>query len=112
MPDTITRNGISWIAVLKLVGWATPFIIGAAMLYLGSEFVTHGQLQAATHPLRELPVQLQSLQEFKARQERAQERTEQKFEVVQRSLATIEAQQAATDKKLDRVLDTLERMEK
>lgn len=103
-------RGMSWAAVIKLLAWVSPFLIGAAMLYLGREFATHGELRAALQPYEPLPAQVQSLVEFRARQDRAQEKSDGKIEVVQQSLATLAAQQQATDKKVDRVLDALERL--
>lgn len=104
----------SWRAILALLGWAMPFLVGAATLYLGKEFATHTEVRSAVAPietvLSPLPSQVQSLAEFRARQDRAQEKTEAKFEVVQQSLATLAAQQSATDRKVDRVLDALDRM--
>ena len=114
-----TAKGPSWGAILKLLGWASPFLIGAAMLYLGKEFATHTEVRASVQPvelrllpLEQLPAQVQSLAEFRGRQERAQEKSEVKFETVQQSLATLSAQQSNTDKKVDRVLDALERMQR
>jgi hypothetical protein len=103
---------VSLKAIFVLLGWASPFLIGAAMLYLGREFATHNEVRAAVAPYEALPSQVQSLAEFRGRQERAQEKSEAKFEVVQQSLATISAQQQGTDAKLNRVLDTLERMQR
>lgn len=105
-----TSRGLSWGSIFKLLGMAMPFLIGAAMLYLGREFATHTEVRAAVQPYEALPAQVQSLAEFRTRQEKAQERSESKFETVQNSLATISAQQANTDKKLDRLLDTVERI--
>ena len=31
----------------KLLAWLTPFLVGAAMLYLGREFATHTEVRAA-----------------------------------------------------------------
>lgn len=103
-------KGPSWAAVARLLGWLSPFLIGAGMLYLGKEFATHSEVRAAVLPYESLPSQVQSLAEFRSRQERAQEKSEIKFEAVQSSLATLSAQQSSTDKKVDRVLDALERM--
>lgn len=103
-------KSVSWKVVLGLLGWASPFLIGAAMLYLGREFATHSEVKAAVLPFENIPAKVQSLDEFRMRQERAQEKSEAKFEVVQESLATISAQQRGTDEKLNRVLDTLDRM--
>jgi hypothetical protein len=100
----------SWKAIITLFGWLAPFLIGAGMLYLGREFATHNEMQAAVAPFKHLPGEVASLTEFRGRQEKAQEKSEAKFEVVQQSLATISAQQRGTDEKLNRVLDTLERM--
>jgi 1,4-alpha-glucan branching enzyme len=111
-PDETNIKPPSWKAILALLGWSMPFIIGAAMLYLGREFATHTEVQAAVAPFEQLPDQVRSLTEFRSRQEKAQERSDAKFEVVQQSLATISAQQRATDEKLNRVLDTLERMQR
>lgn len=105
-----TAKGLSWAAIGKLLAWLAPFLVGAAMLYLGREFATHTEVRAAVQPYEALPAQVQSLAEFRTRQEKAQERSESKFETVQNSLATISAQQTNTDKKLDRLLDTVERM--
>jgi hypothetical protein len=102
----------SWKSIIALLGWASPFLIGAAMLYLGREFATHTEVQAAVAPFKELPLQVESLMEFRVRHERSQEKFEEKFEVVQHTLSTISAQQRATDEKLNRVLDTLERMQR
>jgi hypothetical protein len=109
-PVTTPIKPPSWKAILALLGWASPFLIGAGMLYLGREFATHTEVRAAVAPFEQLPAQVQSLSEFRSRQERAQEKSEAKFETVQQSLATISAQQRATDEKLNRVLDTLEDM--
>lgn len=104
------KHGPSWSAVLKLLAYVSPLLIGAAMLYLGREFATHTEVRAAVQPYEALPAQVQSLAEFRARQDRAQEKTEAKIEAVQQSLATFGAQQSSTDKKVDRVLDALERL--
>lgn len=103
-------RSVSWKVIIGLLGWASPFLIGAAMLYLGREFSTHTEVRAAILPFENLPAKIQTLDEFRLRQERAQEKSEAKFEVVQQSLATISAQQRGTDEKLNRVLDTLDRM--
>ena len=113
MSDTTTApfpKPPSWQVIGKLLAWLTPFLVGAAMLYLGREFATHTEVRAAVQPYEALPAQVQSLAEFRTRQEKAQERSESKFETVQNSLATISAQQTNTDKKLDRLIDTVERM--
>lgn len=109
-PFTKTRDGLSWPAILKLIGYALPFIIGAGMLYLGKEFATHNEVRAAVAAYEPLPSRVQSLEEFRGRQEQTQARSEVKMEAVQTTLATISAQQTNTDKKLDRLLDTVERM--
>lgn len=105
-----TGKSVSWKVVIGLLGWASPFLIGAGMLYLGREFATHTEVKNAVMPYENIPARVQSLDEFRLRQERAQEKTEVKFEVIQQSLATISAQQRNTDEKLNRVLDSLERI--
>lgn len=104
------RSGVSWKAVGQMLLAALPLAGAAAMLYLGTKFATHTEVEAAVAPLSPIPAKVQSLEEFRARQEKAQEKSENKFESVQQSLATLSAQQANTDKKVDRVLDALDRM--
>lgn len=106
------KSGPSWAAVLKLLGLLAPFLVGAAMLWLGQEFATHSEVRAATEPLHALPAQVQSLIEFRQRQDKSQEKNEVKIEMIQTGMASLAAQQAGTDKKVDRVLDALERMKK
>lgn len=109
-------NDLTLMAVLRLVVWilCISFAAGAAYKQRDADLTMLSAADRATAdqlaPLVELPRKVQSLEEFRARQEKAQERSDGKFEVVQQSLATISAQQTNTDKKLDRLLDTVERM--
>lgn len=105
-----TPRGPSWAAVFKLLGWLSPLLVGAAWLWLGQQFATHSEVSAAVAPLAPLPAQVQSLQEFRTRQERAQDASAAKFEAIQQDLAGLKVQQSVNDKKLDRVLDSLERL--
>jgi hypothetical protein len=111
---SITKQGaqFSWASVFKLLGLLLPLAVTCLMLWLGKEFASHTEVSAAVQPYEALPARVQSLDEFRVRQEKAQERSENKFEAVQLSIATLSAQQSSTDKKVDRVLDVLDRMQR
>ena len=101
---------INWATIFKVVTWLVPFMCAAAFVYLSEVFATHQEVKLAFSDYAPLPARVQSLEEFRGRQEKAQERSDAKFEAVQTSIATLAAQQTATDKKVDRILDALERM--
>lgn len=104
-----SKAGPSWAAILKLLGWASPFLIGAAMLYLGKEFATHSEVQAAVAPLTTVPAQVQSLQEFRGRAEVQQQATAQVISVIQQDLSAIKALQSEATRNTDRILRKLDR---
>ena len=115
MSETVApfnARGVSWPTIFKALGWAIPILVSAGMLYLGKEFASHTEVATAVQLFSALPAKVQSLDEFRGRQETAQAASQAKFEAVQTSIATLTAQQAGTDKKIDRVLDYLERQQR
>jgi uncharacterized protein YdcH (DUF465 family) len=108
----LAKGGVSWRHLLTLLGWASPFLIGAAMLYLRQDFATHEEVKDSVAPVVTAPARIQSLEEFRMRQERVAEKYDSKFEAVQTSIATLAAQQHGTDQKVERVLDVLERIDR
>lgn len=126
-PTTTTppfsAKGLSWSSVFKLLGIVLPVLFTLGMAWLGTQFVTqpelkaassraHEELATAVEPLRPLPSQVQSLQEFRARQERVQERSDAKFETIQQDLAALKAIQIETGRNVNRVLDALQQQER
>ncbi len=120
---SVSSRGLqfSWSAVFRLLSMLLPAVGIAVMLYLTSVFVTRTELSAAVNgvstsvnnvsaAVAPIPARVQSLEEFRSRQERAQDRTNEKLEAIANSLAAanaIQQQQAETTK---RILDQLERM--
>lgn len=106
------RHGIriNWGSIWKVIGFLVPIGLAAGLLYLSSIFVSKPDLHAATAPYAPLPAKVHSLEEFRERQEVAQSATTVRLDDLRIGQATLFSQQIATDKKIDRVLDAMERM--
>lgn len=101
---------INWAEVLKALAWLLPVALALAMLYLRSEFATHGQVRAELAPLVSLPARVGSLEEHRARAEKAADATQVKFEIIQTQMAEVQALQREQNRNLDRILNRLDKL--
>jgi len=112
-PDTAApfdRHGlrINWGGVFKILGLLLPVVLVGVMLYLGREFASHAELAAAVAPSAPLPARVQSLEEFRGRQELQQLQTAAVISVIQQDLSAIKALQTEATRNTDRILRKLD----
>lgn len=107
---------VHWADIVKVVAWLLPFVITGVLLYLRHEFATHTSVDAKVQlvrqdlkPLEALPARVGSLEEHRARAEKAADKTEAKFEAIQGQLAEMKTMQAEQTRTLNRILDNLDR---
>ena len=101
---------VNWVGVFQLLAWLLPFLTALAMFYLSTVFVKHDELAAAIKPFEPLPERVHELAQFVEHHEKTDEKKELKFDAMQTSIVTLSTQQAETDKKIDRILNHLERL--
>jgi hypothetical protein len=72
-PPLVTRKGITWPFILKLVAWGMPLLLAALLAYARATFVERSEfdldkLRLSDHS-SESQVRFKSLEEFKSRAE-------------------------------------------
>lgn len=106
------RHGarISWVNVLKGVGWVLPFLVSAIVVYLHSEYVTHAEVQQDLQPLVALPARVEKLEDYRSDAKHQAELTTATTGVILQDMAVIKAQQVENSATLNRILHRLDQL--
>ena len=106
------RIPLDWGSILTAVGWIATLALAAAGYYLRDQFATHAEVQSAVAPFSSVPMRVDRLEEFRVRQELAQQHDDEHYNTISVDLASLKTSHADTAKKIDRILDYLEAQRK